>query len=337
MLKILGYVFLGLLVVISIGATVIVSKFNNRFFKERPNDLAYSYDEETIRFQWGRQQYDDHLEPHAALIIPVMIEGIPRAFYVQFDTGAPNSTIYGKPLASLIEHGVTCKEEGEQGARMVKNIRLSLGGSKVDISSMQILENYGKPIDWQDTTKVVSLGTIGSDFIEGKVTVIDFKQQNIKIFEDRPDWMAALSGFKPFDFQGRRILFPAQIGGRKRQLLYDSGSSAFGLLTSKNRFKKYSDKNAEELVYDGNSWGVKWPIHHRASEAIMSIGGSDLPLRRISYIDLYGNFQRFMTPFTKLGGFLGNKPFLEYTLILDTRNEEFLVVEGGMKRPDEAP
>ena len=69
---------------------------------------------------------------------------------------------------------------------------------------------------------------------------------------------------------------------------------------------------------------------------MLKIGGSEVPLRRISYVDLYGNLQRFMTPFTRIGGFLGNKPFLESTLILDTKAEEFLVVDSNVEVIDSA-
>jgi hypothetical protein len=34
-----------------------------------------------------------------------------------------------------------------------------------------------------------------------------------------------------------------------------------------------------------------------------------------------------MAPFSKIGGWLGNKPFTEYILFLDTKAEEFLVVK----------
>lgn len=334
MLKIIGYVFLGLAIAVVVGATVIVGKFNKRFFKERPNLLAYSYNSESIQFQWAGQQFEDYREPHAALVIPVVIEGIPRKFSIQFDTGTPNSTIYERPLASLIAYGWTAEMEGEKGAQMAKNIQFSLGGNKVDITSIQVLENYGEPIDWQDTTRIIRLGTIGSDFIDGKVTMIDFKNQVIRLYEDRPEWMVSLSGFDSFAYQGRRLMLPVEIGGRKRQLLYDTGCSAFGLITSKNRFKKYSDKDVAEIAYVGNSWGASWPIHHKASSTIMKIGGSDVPLRRISYVDLYGNWQRFMTPFTRIGGFLGNKPFLESTMILDTKKQEFIVIESNIVAMD---
>lgn len=336
MLKIIGYVFLGLVATIAIGATIFVGKFNKRFFKEKPNYLTYSYGSDKIQFQWAARQFEDHFEPHQALIIPVTIEGVARKFRIQFDTGTPHSTIYEKPLESLIAQGVKFETEGEKGKRMAKNIQLSLGGNKVDFASIKILENYGRPIDWQDSTTVIGLGTIGADFIDGKVTAIDFKNQIIRLYEERPHWMSSLSGFESFDFQGRRLMLPAEIGKRKRQLLYDSGCSAFGMITSKNRFKRYSDKNAKEIAYGGNSWGATWPIHHKASQTILKMGGSELPLQRISYVDLYGNLQRFMTPFTRIGGFLGNKPFLESTLVLDTKVEEFIVLDSTVAVRDTA-
>jgi hypothetical protein len=39
--------------------------------------------------------------------------------------------------------------------------------------------------------------------------------------------------------------------------------------------------------------------------------------------------QPFISPFTRIGGFLGNLPFVEITLILDTKTEEFLIIEDS--------
>jgi hypothetical protein len=52
---------------------------------------------------------------------------------------------------------------------------------------------------------------------------------------------------------------------------------------------------------------------------------------------MYAPLQRFMTPFTRIGGWLGNKPFVDACLILDTQKEEFLVVEGGLELEDGTP
>jgi hypothetical protein len=87
---------------------------------------------------------------------------------------------------------------------------------------------------------------------------------------------------------------------------------------------------------EGNRWGEALPIHHKTSQTIMKAGGAELPLRRISYVDLYANWQHFMTPFTRIGGWLGNKPFIEGTMIIDTKTEEFIVVESNVAVIDSA-
>jgi len=290
MLKILGYVFLGVVLLVAIGATVIVGKFNKSYFGDRPNYLSYTHDTIPMKFEWTEDGSEEYFEPHIA-------------------------------------HGLEVDTIQEKN-KMVKGFQLSLGGNNIDISSMVVKENYGSPINWEDTTTVIGLGTIGADFIDGKVTMIDFKNQRINIYEDRPDWMTTLPAFKDFEFNGRRVMLPSTIGGRKRLLLYDSGCSAFGLITSKNRYKKYTDKKEKEIEYDASRWGDSLPIHHKATKTRLLIGGQDLPLRRISYVDMYASLQRFMTPFTRIGGWLGNKPFIEGCIILDTRKEEFLVIES---------
>ncbi len=327
MLKILGYVFLGVVLLVAIGATVIVGKFNKSYFGDRPNYLSYTHDTIPMKFEWTEDGSEEYFEPHGAMVFIARIEGVSRKFSLQFDTGSPHSYVYGRPLESLIAHGLEVDTIQEKN-KMVKGFQLSLGGNNIDISSMVVKENYGSPINWEDTTTVIGLGTIGADFIDGKVTMIDFKNQRINIYEDRPDWMTTLPAFKDFEFNGRRVMLPSTIGGRKRLLLYDSGCSAFGLITSKNRYKKYTDKKEKEIEYDASRWGDSLPIHHKATKTRLLIGGQDLPLRRISYVDMYASLQRFMTPFTRIGGWLGNKPFIEGCIILDTRKEEFLVIES---------
>jgi len=337
MLKILGYVLLGIVIVATVGATFIVSKFNKQYFGEKTNYLSYVHDSTPIKFNWASGGDGEHFEPHVAVVIHATIKGIPRKFSFQFDTGSPHSFIYEKPLKSLMAHGMEVNKSEGKGDWLAKNVQLTLGGNKMDIGSMVVKKDYGNPINWADTTALIGLGTIGADFIDGKVTVIDFKHQHINLYEDRPEWMTKLPAFEPFEFNGRRLMLPSKIDGRKRLLLYDSGCSAFGLITSKNRYNKYTDKKEKEIAYEGSRWGEALPIHHKATKTRIVVGGSDLALRRISYVDMYANLQRFITPFTRIGGWLGNKPFLDSRLILDTRKEEFLVLEYGEVQLDSWP
>lgn len=319
---------MGLFLLLVIAGMIGIKYFNNLWFKDTPNYLIYSSEAKPMDFRWSSNTYGDYFEPHEAILIPVKIKGILNPLYFQFDTGAPTTFIYGNTLKSLRDAGVAIEETVKEGRPYVQSLDFVLGGNNTSAAMIQILENYGNLIDQKDTTRAVKIGTIGADFMDQRITLIDFKNEVIQVYNERPHWMSSLPGFQAFAFEGRRFMLPTQIAGKELELFYDSGSSAFGLITSKKRFDDYTDKNEEEVKYDGNRLDESLTIHHKSSNEIMEIGHATLPLKRISYVDIYADYQRFMTPFTRIGGWLGNKPFTESTLILDTKKEEFIVIES---------
>ena len=135
------------------------------------------------------------------------------------------------------------------------------------------------------------------------------------------------SEFVSFDFTGRRFMLPCEIDGKKHELFYDSGSSAFGLITIKKRYLKYSNKEDREISYNANRHGDPIPVKHKPTNEMMKIGGLELSLQRVCYVDMYSNVQGLITPFTRIGGWLGNKPFENNSLIFDVKNEMFVVVQ----------
>ena len=149
----------------------------------------------------------------------------------------------------------------------------------------------------------------------------------MEVHSQKPKWMKDKLPFEAFSFAGRRMMFPAVLDGKKHDLFYDSGSSAFGLITTKGRFDAYSDANTPLIRYEANSWGNSIPICHKETELTMEIGGQNLPLRRVSYVDMYTPVQGILAPFSAIGGWLGNKAFLDSKLILDCQKEEFLLLE----------
>lgn len=300
---------------------------NNQFFRDAPNRLIYAKDTSAIEFQWAQQQYGDHIERYTAMVIPTSIAGTRYKIYFQMDTGSPHSYIYGKTLSSLREIGVAMGIDTLAG-RILKDLHLTLGGSEIAFEEVSIMESFGREVIANDTVQSIMLGTIGADFLDQRITSIDFKNQKIHLYDERPQWMNRIESFTAFDFRGRRIMLPTTVGDKQLELLYDSGCSAFGLITSKKRYLKYSAPDQKEVSYQGSRWGDALPIYHKSSRSMLQMGGSAVPLARISYVDMYGDFQHFMTPFTSIGGFLGNMPFLDHVLILDTQSKQFAVVKS---------
>ena len=328
MKKKIGYTLLVLLAIIIVVSFIGIRKFNNVLFKEKPNYLEYTSESKPIHFDWASDSIGGYYETQAAMIIPLKIEGLAHHFYMQFDTGAYNSHIYENDLNSLRTIGIELKEIVKDEARYIESLDFILDDNHIKASMIKILENYGNSFDKNDTIRRIGIGTIGSDFIVNRITAIDFKNQNIQFFNMRPEWIASLSGFKPFDFSGRRIMLPITLDNKDYEFLYDSGCSAFGLITTKNRFDRYTEENTKEISYDANSWGNGIPMRSKTTNETFTVGNANLNLKRVTYVDMYTAFQPIITPFTRVGGWLGNQPFNESTLILDTKTEEFIVVKN---------
>ncbi len=329
MKKKLGYTLLIVLTLIISVGFCFIRKFNTSFFKEKSAYLEYTFETKPIHFDWvaSSKGSDSYHEPQVAITFPVKIEGLAHKFHMQFDTGAPHSFIYENDLKSLRSIGVDIKEVKKGEERFVKQLDFMMDENHIKVSMIKILANYGHTFSVNDTISKIGIGTIGSDFISNRISAIDFKNQTLELFHQRPQWMEDLPEFKPFDYKGRRIMLPATIDGENYELLYDSGCSAFGLITTKNRFEKYSDKSTEAIAYSAKSWKSSIPITSKKSNQKFSIGNTELSLKRVSYVDMYTVFQPLVTPFTKIDGWLGNQPFNESILILDTKDEEFVVIK----------
>lgn len=329
MWKYVKYTLVSILVLLIIGGFIGMRKFNSSLFGEKPNLLTYTQEPKPMAFEWANDSIGSYYETQTAMLIPTKIEGLSHKFYMQFDTGSPFSFIYEKDLISLKQIGLVFNEVVRDERRYVEQMEFELGGNKISASMIRIYGGYGNTFNETDTMRSLSMGTIGSDMMTNHVTTIDFKNQQIQIYPQRPSWMASLPDFQPFDFQGRRIMLPAVIDGKELELLYDSGTSAFGIITTKNRFERYTDEKTQVIEYGANGWGNNIPMINKPTNLKFQIGNTNLSMGRASYVDMYAWTQRFVTPFTRIGGWLGNRPFAGNTLILDTKKEEFTIIESS--------
>lgn len=328
MWKYVKYILVTIVVLLVVGGFIGIRKFNGSLFGEKPNLLTYTSDAKPITFAWANDSIGNYYETKTAIVIPLKIEGLPHKFYMQFDTGSPYTYIYENDLISLNDLGLNLEVVIEEDARYIKHLSFELGGSKIKASMVKILQNYGNTFTATDTIGNIKIGTIGSDIMEKKITNIDFLNQEIQIYAQRPSWMNSLANFQSFGFQGRRIMLPAVVDGKELELLYDSGCSAFGIITTRNRFRNYTNEDTELVQYGANSWGSSIPILSKYTNKDLQIGNAHLTMERASYVDMYAWSQRFVTPFTRIGGWLGNRPFDNSTMILDAQKEEFIVIES---------
>ena len=219
--------------------------FHQFWFKDRPVYLRMQTDLQPIHFSWSSGSYGDYTEPHDAMLIPVRLEEVDLDLYLQFDTGAPSTMLYGKSLESLMEQGLVVEILQEGDNQFVRELTMTLGGSEVRMEMIRILDGYGGDISQEESSKI---GTIGADFLLPYLTEINFRDRVIRQYLSRESWMTEQQAFESFGFAGRRLMLPCVLDGKELSLFYDSGSSAFGLITTPGRYERYSLNDGPEIA-----------------------------------------------------------------------------------------
>lgn len=322
------YILLGLVLLASVGAYGGFLYFQSQFFRDIPNTLTFGQSSNPIPFEWSVDEYDDHTEAHSAMLIPVTIPGLQKTLYMQFDTGSQYSFLRSEALDAMESRGVTLNLYEQEDRYYVPRFTANIGENQAVWEPCRVF-GRAATIDWEDPEAINIIGTIGTDFIDRKVCVIDFPGKQIHLHDDRSEDMNAQGAFVPFGFKGRRIMLPAAIDGTAMQLFYDSGCSSFGLLTSQYHFERFSDAAVDEINLSVGRHGDSVAVHHKPCDLTVTLGNAELPLKRVSYVELYGFLQTTVGRLVD-GGFLGNKSLTESTLILDTRASEFLVIPGSL-------
>jgi hypothetical protein len=286
-----------------------------------PNQLELPKGNYTLPLQWKGDSLHGGWELHAALLVPVYLPGCPKPFYMQFDTGSPYSLLYANKLQAI--------HRKYPAIKYLQAIRDTLTGfsfkaGNLSIKARVIAVNLydSSSIDWTNKTSPVIIGTLGTDLIDNKVVVIDYPKLQLLIGDSLPD--AFRDQFQPtrFMFVMRRILLPATLLNKKTMVYFDSGSSAFELLTDKATcFKLATDTNAR-VQYPVQSWNKTLIANTIVSHDSLTIANLTIPLHQATWIDGASAAQVNQMMKMGMGGMTGNKLFLPYALLLDTKNQQ---------------
>ena len=278
------------------------------------NQLRVSNGEDTLKIKWTANN-DSEI---SALLLPVLLEGIPDTFYMQFDLGSHSTLFYSRTLESLKDQNIFSSGLNEKRA-----FNFTLGNVAVSTNDVRTLD-YGAKIDL-NSSAVNIIGTLGADILEHKVVAFDFKHHTIHFLNTFPEEVKKES-ILPFQFRERKVLLPAKVSGEETLLYYDSGSSAFELITNHEQWGKLATSGAVEQTYKANSLGNPLKVHNIASRGSITFGNEVIPLNYVTYIEGTSMVQNLLMYFSGMRGMIGNKLFMDRILILDAANEKMAVL-----------
>lgn len=280
-------------------------------FTPKENYLHISATSEKIPIKWISSDENTH----SALLLAVKINGIDETFYMQFDSGSPITVFYKNSLESIAQKFPSQIKFNTEKNEVSSGFKI--GKMNVESAHFEVL-NYGKKVnlDYPDATNII--GTIGTDLLEKRITILDFKNNNCSFIEQIKE-----NDFADFEFKKRKILIPAKIENQNLKLLYDSGTSGYEFITTKEVWNEYKTKTSRIKIEKGNSWGNTLNVFSADANQKIEFGALPLKLSEVTYIEGTSKLQNFLMKSSGMQGMIGNKLFLNNKLILDCKNEKF--------------
>ncbi len=284
--------FLALLVLILVGGYIY---FDQKFTPEE-NYLTVKNESGIIPITWLGNDKN-------VLLLPIHFSGNPETYYLQFDTGSPYTVFYSNPIKNIKEISIN-NEKAETSFFM--------GKTEISSNRFKIFTN-GKSEE-KDSVKII--GTIGSDVLEDRKTVINLRNNQVVFnLNEIPN------GFKnqlfDFKFKKRRIIISGKLKGEERKFLYDSGTSAYELLTYKEEWQNLKTPNSKINIEKEQSWNNVLTTYTTDCNENIIFKNLQIPVKQVTYVEGFSNAQFSMMKYSGMTGMLGNKIFLNNSIFID--------------------
>ncbi len=291
-LKKIVLAFVLVFVLVALGGYIY---FNQKFAPDK-NYLVVENESGVIPLTWLGTEKN-------VLLLPVFFEGDTTIYYMQFDTGSPYTVFYSEPARNIRQVSVT----GD-----VAKASFYIGKTKITSGKFKIY-NTGNSNE-NDSLKII--GTVGTDLLENRKTVINFKENYLalNLSETPRQFQNNLFDFK---FKKRRIIVKGALKGKEEQFLFDSGTSAYELLTNKEVWENLKLPHSEISIEKTNSPDHVLTTFTAGCNQKIRMANREIPLNYVTYVEGFSQAQYSMMKFSGMTGMLGNRLFLNNSLYID--------------------
>ncbi|WP_019946247.1 hypothetical protein [Hymenobacter aerophilus] len=274
-------------------------------------------------------------EYKAAIFIPVKIQALQGNFIAQFDLGSDETLLYGNALknyfptrAQLYTHLDTTRSGmSDSGIRNYGTVGLPIAFGPAQVARPLFMEGYGDevPVDSLHTKSPKSVGTIGGDFVAGKVLVIDYPQQRMCVLNSVDAYWQAKTTFVTSRVSNNRMHIPLTIGRQTHWVLFDTGSSLFSFTSDEQTWRELAQPGPPTDTLTVNSWGKQVSFYASPMQSQVYLGTHQLPPARAWFTR--DQRQLAFLKAAKVEGITGNALFQNNVVVLDFKNHRFGVVK----------
>lgn len=283
-------------------------------------------------FKWYSATIEGKSFDKAAIIVPAKVAGLKGNFIAQFDLGSDATLLYEGALKNYFASRAQLYAQVDTTQRGVNDsgvvnygttgLPLVMGGST--IPNPLLMTKYGEPVppDSLFTASDKLVGTIGSDFLKGRILVIDYPQRRMCVLDSLDRYWRASTAFVPCKMKNGRFHLPITVGQRTYWAAFDTGASLFPLSTDYNTWQQLVGARAVPRdTLKVNSWGEKVAFYGAPMRADAYLGSIKLPKSSAWF-----NRNQRLLDFNKsqeVDALTGNAFFLNNVLVLDFKHNKF--------------
>ncbi len=283
-----------------------------------------------IPFKWVGDSISGKYYDKLIMVVPTSIDDLPHSFNMQLDLGAIETVIYGNSISSYLEKYPKLKSKIDtsltfwiQNQKNLKfrNIDLKLGSVSFGSRNIGHFKNFGDEIQKDSimTKSEKHIGTIAPDLFQDKILIIDYPNKRICVSNKLPTQYANAS-FQPYKIKDGRIRIPFMINNKVEDLMFDTGSSLFALITTQKRAFQISDEKIVDSLKI-SSWGEYYMVYSRKVKSKIKFGNLELNESVVFYDNIKKN-DKFYDD-ARVWGITGNAYFLNNVVIIDYKNKRF--------------
>lgn len=152
--------------------------------------------------------------------------------------------------------------------------------------------------------------------MESRKTLIDLKNNQV-VFNLNQTPNSFKNELFDFKFKKRRIIINGILKGEERKFLYDSGTSAYELLSYKEEWQTLKSSNSKIKIEKSRSWNNILTTYTADFKENINFKYNEIPVNHITYVEGFSTAQFSMMKFSGMSGMLGNRIFLNNTIFID--------------------
>lgn len=281
------------------------------------------------KFYWASASINGRKLDKAAMFVPININNLKEGLFAQFDLGSNVSLMYQKNLESIPEFNklkLDSLPDGgiDDGKRVfvIHGVNISIGKINLGKRELYGYYNYGEEVKIEKQTPVdkKSIGTIGADFVQNKILVIDFINEKFNILDTLSSAIESDFNFIDCKIIDNRIMIPIDFNGKTRYFFYDTGASLFPMVTTKLIWDEISNTKLTDSL-DGSNFGN--PVKMLGSNSKNKVKIADEQMYNFIVYYEEKNYFDEMFEQIKCDGLIGNAFFLNKRICIDYKTKRF--------------